>query len=73
MQRSRPVLGLALLLIAAGCVDRESPEQSVSPSPDPANPFIAESQLPYGMPPFDLIRDEHFVPAFAHGMAEQSA
>ncbi len=73
MQRSRPVLGLALLLIAAGCADRDTPEQPVSPSADPANPFMAESELPYGMPPFDLIKDEHYVPAFERGMAEESA
>ena len=73
MRRSSPVFGLALFLLAAGCAERESPEQSVSPSADPTNPFLAESDLPYGMPPFDLIRDEHFVPAFERGMAEQSA
>ncbi len=73
MQRSRPVLGLALLLIAAGCADRDTPEQPVSPAADPANPFMAESALPYGMPPFDLIKDEHYVPAFERGMAEESA
>ena len=73
MRRSSPVFGLALFLLAAGCAERESPEQTVNPSADPTNPFLAESDLPYGMPPFDLIRDEHFVPAFERGMAEQSA
>ncbi len=73
MRRSSPVFGLAIFLLAAGCAERESPEQTVSPSADPTNPFLAESDLPYGMPPFDLIRDEHFVPAFERGMAEQSA
>jgi peptidyl-dipeptidase Dcp len=37
------------------------------------NPFFAPSPLPYGMPPFDLIRDEHYLPAFEKGMAEQLA
>ena len=73
MRRSRPVFGLALFLLAAGCAERESPEETVNPSADPANPLLAASDLPYGMPPFDLIRDEHFVPAFERGMAEQSA
>ena len=27
------------------------------------NPFLAESSLPYHVPPFDKIKDEHFVPA----------
>ncbi|MBI5689400.1 MAG: M3 family metallopeptidase [Verrucomicrobia bacterium] len=40
---------------------------------DPANPLLAPSPLPYEYPPFDRIRDEHFAPAFAQGMAEQLA
>ncbi len=45
----------------------------MSESTEPTNPFFAESTLPYGMPPFDLIEDAHYVPAFERGMAEQSA
>ena len=36
-------------------------------------PFDAPSTLPYGMPPFADIRDEHYEPAFERGMAEQLA
>ncbi len=35
------------------------------------NPFLAPSPLLYGYPDFDAIADEHFLPAFAAGMAEQ--
>jgi peptidyl-dipeptidase Dcp len=35
------------------------------------NPFASPSTLPYGLPPFADIRDEHFEPAFEAGMAEQ--
>jgi peptidyl-dipeptidase Dcp len=35
------------------------------------NPFLAESSLPYHVPPFDKIKDEHFVPAIEAGMREQ--
>jgi peptidyl-dipeptidase Dcp len=40
---------------------------------DPAadNPLMTESALPYHIPPFDKIRDEHFTPALDRGMAEQ--
>ena len=69
MHRSSPILCLALVVLAAGCAEPESPVQAVS---EPANPLFAVSTLPYGMPPFDLIRNEHFVPAFERGMAEQS-
>ena len=40
---------------------------------DPANPFAAPSTLPYGLPDYGAIRDEHYVPAFLAGMAEQRA
>lgn len=35
------------------------------------NPLISKSPLPYELPPFDQIRDEHFAPAFEQGMAEE--
>jgi len=35
------------------------------------NPFVSPSTLPYGLPPYAKIRDEHFEPAFEAGMAEQ--
>ncbi|MHB1171580.1 MAG: M3 family metallopeptidase [Lacisediminihabitans sp.] len=37
------------------------------------NPFFAPSTLPYGLPPFAEIRDEHYRPAFEQGFAEQLA
>ncbi|MFZ5496768.1 MAG: M3 family metallopeptidase [Verrucomicrobiota bacterium] len=37
----------------------------------PSNPLLAPSTLPYQLPPFELIKDEHFVPAFELGMAEE--
>ena len=38
-----------------------------------ANPFFEPSSLPYGYPDFAAIREEHFLPAFAEGMAQQRA
>ena len=37
------------------------------------NPFFAPSTLPYEMPPFAEIKDEHYRPAFEKGMQEQLA
>lgn len=34
------------------------------------NPFANRSTLEYELPPFDLIRDEHYLPAFYEGCAE---
>jgi peptidyl-dipeptidase Dcp len=55
------------------------PEASPSPSATKtekktavgANPFLTESTLPYKLPPFDKIKDEHFQPALEQGMAEE--
>ncbi len=35
------------------------------------NPLFTESPLPYHLPPFAQLRDEHFLPAIEKGMAEQ--
>lgn len=37
------------------------------------NPFFADWETPFGMPPFDRIRPEHFPPALERCMAEQAA
>ena len=37
------------------------------------NPFFTPSPLPYGLPPFADIRDDHYRPGFDHGFAEQLA
>jgi len=37
------------------------------------NPFFARSSLPYELPPFLNIREEHYLPAFETGMREQLA
>ena len=38
---------------------------------DSQNPFSSPSRLPYELPPFDLIREDHYRRAFEAGMAEQ--
>lgn len=40
---------------------------------DPTNPFAAPSTLPYAMPDFAAVRDEHYLPAVLAGMAQQRA
>ncbi|WP_116198455.1 M3 family metallopeptidase [Amycolatopsis circi] len=39
----------------------------------PDNPFAVPSELPYELPPFDRIADEHYRPAFEAGLAEHAA
>ncbi|MDU1889997.1 MAG: M3 family metallopeptidase [Dysgonomonas sp.] len=35
------------------------------------NPFFSEFKTPNGVPPFDLIKVEHYMPAFEEGMKQQ--
>jgi peptidyl-dipeptidase Dcp len=35
------------------------------------NPFLGEYQTSFGVPPFDLIQNEHFIPAYKAGIQEQ--
>lgn len=37
------------------------------------NPFLSEWDTPYGVPPFDKILPEHFMPAFERGMSLHDA
>lgn len=44
-----------------------------TPTLDPTNPFVSPSSLPYGLPDFAAIREEHYLPAFEAGMAIERA
>lgn len=35
------------------------------------NPFFSEYMTPFGVPPFDLVSNDHFIPAFEEGMRQQ--
>lgn len=37
------------------------------------NPFFTEYTTPFKVPPFNLIKNEHYLPAFEKGIAEQQA
>ena len=39
----------------------------------PDNPFFTEWDTPFGVPPFEQIKPEHYKPAFMQGMEEQKA
>ena len=36
------------------------------------NPFFTEWTTPHGVPPFDLIKEEHFIPAFEMAIENQN-
>ncbi len=73
---------LAATLIAAGCQQQsqETDEDSAQAETDSVgtmvsdtNPLLTEWTTPFGVPPFDEIRDEHYMEALRAGMAEQKA
>lgn len=37
------------------------------------NPFLTEWKTPFGTPPFHLIEDNHYIPAFEEGILQQKA
>ncbi len=37
------------------------------------NPFLSEYNTPFGVPPFDLVKNEHYLPAFKEGIKQQEA
>ena len=70
---------LAAGLLAGGCSQPAEEDTAVQTDTatievaDAANPFVNEWDTPFGVPPFDNIEDEHYMPAFQQGMAEQKA
>jgi len=59
----------ALLAVALGAALSASAADSAAPAMND-NPLLTESPLPLHYPQFDKIRNEHFLPAFEQGMAE---
>ncbi len=72
----------ATLLFAIGCTivplceavkpvaPSPNPSKKVTTTAEPSNPLLKASTLPYQLPPFDKIKDEHFQPALEQGIAE---
>ena len=60
-------------IIFLGCFALKSEAATPAAGPEPArtNPFLTESIRPYQLPPFDLIKDEDYAPAFELGMTAQ--
>lgn len=67
MLHRTPQLLLALALGAA--LTARAADPATTPMND--NPLLTESPLPLHYPQFDKIKNEHYLPAFEQGMAEQ--
>ncbi len=78
--RNLIVFYVLFLLTPLGCAHapvKDAPaedamtEQPAKPATD--NPFFEEWKTPFGVPPFERIRDEHFVPAFDEAFRRHKA
>ena len=80
----RKWLVVAFLAVAAFPVfaAQQAAPPAASPAPQPAaqsavpaeaNPFFAEWTTPFGVPPFGLIKDSHYLPALKEGIARKRA
>ena len=71
---------IGLLLLPALSCKKDTPQ---APPPDPAaaaavaanadNPFFKPYGTPFDVPPFDLIKNEHFLPAIEEGIRREQA
>ncbi|MEN8204129.1 MAG: M3 family metallopeptidase [Bacteroidota bacterium] len=55
---------VVVLFILSSCSMKEN--QNV-------NPFLGDYNTPFGVPPFNLIENEHFIPAYKAGIKQQEA
>ena len=69
MKKIFMAIGLTVLL---GACNTGSKEQATSTEAT-GNPFLAEYTTPFGVPPFEQIKMEHYKPVFLQGMEEQKA
>ena len=61
MKKTLFIMTIAAAMIV-GCCKKEFP-----------NPFFQVWNTPYGIPPFEQIKYEHYLPAFEEGMSQQKA
>ena len=57
-------------MLAAGLAFAQAAAVAAPAALDASNPFAQPSSLPLNYPAFDKIKNEHFLPAYAAGMAE---
>lgn len=87
MKQVERLTPLLMLLMLVGC-GGEKPQSTTEAAAQPeaaagditvtdaeleGNPFLEVWDTPFGVPPFDRIDDEHFLPAFKKGMLDQRA
>lgn len=64
MKQKLIMIALATMVLFSAC-------KSKGNSALKDNPFVTEWDTPYGVPPFDKIKNEHYLPAFEEGIRQQ--
>ncbi len=67
----KKVFLLSILMLMTAAVTKAQDSSlggTTPPPPDNTNPFFVEWKTPFGVPPFDKITNQHFLPAFEKGM-----
>jgi peptidyl-dipeptidase Dcp len=72
---------LGLVIVYAMSCKTDTPQEPQAPgasaaaaaSAHPGNPFFKPYGTPYNVPPFDLIKTEHFLPAIEEGIRREQA
>ena len=62
------MIALSVITLASCTSKNETKIETEAP-----NPFLTEYTTPFQVPPFDQIKNEHYLPAFEAGMKEQLA
>lgn len=62
-----------LFILAAGITMYSCQNQGKKSTSDMENPFFTEYTTPFQVPPFDLIKLEHYMPAIQEGIKQQEA
>ena len=66
---------LAIAIALAGCqqnIDTANVVEVEQVDITASNPFFSDYDTPHGIPPFDKIKQSHYLPAFYHGIAEKN-
>ena len=61
---------LFLFVLAFNFCSSEADKKPVNKTTE-GNPFFTEFKTPFGVPPFDIIKEDHYKPAFKKGIEQQ--
>ncbi len=64
---------ILIVIVVFGMTFYSCQNQKKATTENMENPFFKEWTTPFGVPPFDEIKEEHYLPAFAEGIKQQEA